>query len=377
MSIYLDNAATTPLAPEAFEAMKPYLIQHHGNPSTPHTHGRQARAAVESARKAVAKELNVTSAEVYFTAGGTESTNIILHGAVRDLGCEAIITSPLEHSATLKTAEYIGAQAGIPVYKVKLDASGLVDMQDLEALLKKSPKALVSLMHGNNEIGNLTDLKRVGDLCHEYGAFFHTDAVQSLGFERIDPKEMHIDALSGTGHKFHGPKGIGFLYLGKGHKISAHMQGGGQEKGLRSGTENVYAIVGLASALTLAYANLERDREHILGLKNRMIERLKADIPGVLFNGASADSDHSLCKILSVSIPTSMDTATLLFSLDLQGVSATGGSACSSGAQKGSHVLMALGERKDRVSIRFSFSRYNTIEEIETACDILKKVLFP
>lgn len=363
--IYLDNAATTPLDPEVFEAMKPFMLEDFGNPSSTHAHGRKVRAAIESARKRIAELLNCTPGEIIFTSGGTEADNAILCSAVETYGIENLISSPIEHHAVTHTVEHLAKQGKATLHHVALDAKGHVDVADLERLLKTHPKALVSLMHANNEIGNLLDINYVGDLCQQYGAFFHSDTVQTMGHYRHNMKELNVCGMTAAAHKLHGPKGVGFMFIKKDRKIHPFIQGGAQERNMRGGTENVYGIIGLAKALEVAYRDIDEHQRHIQALKSHMVDRLTQEIPGVLFNGDSANPDRSLYTVLNVSLPESEENDMLLFNLDLQGISASGGSACSSGATTGSHVLGTLYPGSKRGAVRFSFSKYTTREDID------------
>lgn len=374
-SVYLDNAATTPVAPEVIETMVPFLKEYFGNPSSSHAFGRKTKSALETARRTIAAALNCAPSEICFTSGGTEADNMALHAAVVDLGCDHIITSAIEHSAVIKSAEALAHEKGVRLSHVKLLKNGDVDLADLQRLLGEGGKAIVSLMHGNNEIANLLPLSEVSAMCRNAGALFHSDTVQTMGHYAFDLKALDIDFITCAAHKFHGPKGIGFLYINKALKVSPVIRGGGQERSLRGGTENIYGIVGLARAVELAYADLEAHQTHVRSLKKYMIERLQAEVPDVAFNGDSA-SDKSLYTVLNVNFPKTENAGMMLFLLDLEGVACSGGSACSSGAAKGSHVLDALGAiTPDRgASLRFSFSRYTTREEIDFAIEKIAKL---
>ncbi len=374
MNIYLDNAATTPLDPEVFEAMRPFMLEDFGNPSSTHSHGRKVRAALESTRKKIAELLNCTPGEILFTSGGTEADNAILTGAIRTYGIGNVITSPIEHHAVTHTIEHLQKTDEIEVHFVNLDDKGHVDLRHLETLLQQSENSLVSLMHANNEIGNLLDIAAVGDLAEKYGAWFHSDTVQSVGHYVHDLRKIKVHGMTAAAHKFHGPKGVGFTFLRKDKKIVPFVYGGAQERNMRGGTENVYGIIGLAKALEIAYRDMAEHTRHIQSLKTRMIDKLRANIPGVEFNGASENPDRSLYTVLNVSLPESEENNMLLFNLDLQGISASGGSACSSGATQGSHVLAALYPDSKRGAIRFSFSKYNTIEEIDHVANKLAEL---
>lgn len=365
MRVYLDNAATTPLDPEVFEAMKPFLLEDFGNPSSTHAHGRKVRAAIESARKKIAELLNCTPGEIIFTSGGTEADNAIIRCAIESYDIKHVISTPIEHHAVTHTLETLEKQGAVELHFVNLDANGQVDLQHLEELLKTHPNALVSLMHANNEIGNLLSLEAVGNLCEQYGAYFHSDTVQTMGHYRHDMKKLKVHGLTAAAHKFHGPKGVGFMYIHKDKKIKQLIHGGAQERNMRGGTENVYGIIGLAKALEICYREMDEHEAYITSLKKAMIEKLTAAIPGISFNGNSGDLNKSLYTVLNVSLPESNENEMLLFNLDMAGISASGGSACSSGASTGSHVLGAIYPNSKRGAVRFSFSKYNKPEEIE------------
>ena len=364
--IYLDNAATTPLDPEVFDAMKPFMLEDFGNPSSTHAHGRKVRAAIESARKKIAELLHCTPGEIIFTSGGTEADNAIISSAVHTYGIQHAISTPIEHHAVEATLEQL-RHRGLNLHMVNLDDKGHVDLNHLETLLKQHPNALVSLMHANNEIGNLLDLTRVGELCRTHGAYFHSDTVQTVGHYRHDLAQTHVHGITAAAHKFHGPKGIGFMFIRKDKKLKPFIHGGAQERNMRGGTEYSYGIIGLAKALEIAYRDMDEHIHHIQGLKARMIEQIRQNIPGVTFNGDCSNLDKSLYTVLNVSLPESDDNGMLLFNLDLQGISASGGSACSSGAVGGSHVLGALYPESKRGAVRFSFSKFNTNQDIDTA----------
>ncbi|GAB4018261.1 cysteine desulfurase family protein [Spirosoma koreense] len=377
-AVYLDNAATTRLDPEVLDAMLPLMTEQFGNPSSIHSHGRAVRTAIEKARKTVASLLNTSPAEIFFTSGGTEADNTAIRSSIETYGLTHAITSPLEHHAVLHTLQHLEQQGTIRLDLVRVDTEGHIDLAHLEELLQQnraagSSRSLVSLMHGNNEIGNLLNMNRVGEMCRAYDAIFHSDTVQTMGHFRHDLQQLPVDFIVGAGHKFHGPKGVGFLYVNADRvKIHPFMYGGAQERNMRGGTENVYGIVGLAKALEIAYRDMDAHQQHITGLKRRMIERLREKMPGVQFNGDSADVENSLYTVLNVSLPASDMSDMLLFSLDIARISASGGSACSSGSNVGSHVLAALpGLDPDRGYVRFSFGKYNTPDEIDYAVDTL------
>lgn len=373
--IYFDNAATTPISPEVVDAMLPVLRGQYGNPSSIHAEGRSVRALIENARKTVARCIGASTAEVFFTSGGTESNNMAIKCAVRDLGVQRIISSPVEHHCGLHTIETVEKQAGVETVWLPVDALGRVDMNSLENALTGNggKKTLVSLMHANNEIGTMIDLDQVSALCRQYGALFHSDTVQTVGHFPIDVNKTPIHFLAGAAHKFHGPKGVGFVYINSECSVHPFIDGGGQERNMRGGTENVYGIVGLAKALELACAEMDERAARIRGVRQYMIEQLKENFDDIQFNGDLFG--RSLYTVLSVSFPPSPKNELLLLNLDIAGVSASGGSACSSGAEKGSHVLGAIGADPDRKSIRFSFSHYNTREEVDVVIEKLKSIL--
>jgi cysteine desulfurase len=373
--IYLDNAATTPIDPEVWKEMQPYFEQFTANPSSIHSHGRQAKVIVEKARKTIATLLNASPSEIFFTSGGTEADNTVIQSCVLYGGIKTIITSPLEHHAVLHTAEAWEKLGMVDLKMVSSDSNGVIDLADLERLLSASPNALVSLMQGNNEIGNLLDLHAVGNLCQKYGALFHSDTVQTMGHFVHNVQELPVHYLVGAGHKFHGPKGIGFLYAKSGTKFSPLMHGGAQERNQRGGTENVYGMVGIAKALSLAYQEMAAHEIHIKDLKTYFIQGLQNNFPGIEFNGLSADLEKSLYTVINVRFPQIQDGDMLLFKLDIEKISASGGSACSSGTSVGSHVLTALNPNAEGAAVRFSFSKNNTKAEIDRVIEVLRKII--
>jgi cysteine desulfurase len=377
MKVYLDNAATTKLDPEVLEVMLPLMTEQFGNPSSIHSYGRAVRSSIERARKTIAGILNAAPAEIFFTSGGTEADNTAIRSSIETFGLKHAITSRIEHHAVLHTLEHLKKTGQIALSFVNLNEKGEVDLQHLETLLAANPRSLVSLMHGNNEIGNLLDLETVGDLCEKYDAIFHSDTVQTMGHYKHDLQQLKTNFIVGAAHKFNGPKGVGFLYVRPGIKINPFVHGGAQERNMRGGTENIYGIVGLAKALEIAYRDMDDHRRHIEGLKTRMIDKLRASIEGISFNGNSADLDKSLYTVLSVSLPPSDISDMLLFNLDIAGIAVSGGSACSSGTDIGSHVLNELRIDENRANVRFSFGKYNTEAEIDyaaaTLADLYKK----
>ncbi len=372
--IYLDNAATTPLSKEVLEAMLPYMTTHFGNPSSIYSYGRETRLAVENARKGVAGLLNAHPGEIFFTGSGTEANNMAILTAIRDLGCQHIITSPIEHHAVLHTVQHYASGDALSYSFVKLLPGGHIDLNDLEEQLERTnKKCLVSLMHANNEIGNLLSMNAVSALCKKHDALFHSDCVQTVGHYPIDLGRLQVDFISASAHKFHGPKGTGILFVRRELPAKPLIHGGGQERNMRAGTENVYGIVGFAKALELAMAGYEKDSVHISKLKTYMIEQLQKEIPAVKFNGDYNGS--SLYTVLNASFPQTEKSEMLLFNLDIHNICVSGGSACSSGANQGSHVIDAISGDPDKVAIRFSFSRHNTKPEIDRVIETLKNIL--
>jgi cysteine desulfurase len=372
--VYFDNAATTALDPQVLEAMMPYLTEKFGNPSSIYSYGRESRLGIENARKTVAKILNAHPAEIFFTSGGTESSNTAINASVRDLGCRHIISSPIEHHATLHTVENLYHRGEAALSYVKLLPNGHIDMEDLEQLLSTSQeKCLVTLMHANNEIGNILDIHAVGNLCKMYGAVFHSDTVQTVGHGPFDLRNTPVHFITGAGHKFHGPKGVGLLYVNENVKIKPHIHGGAQERNMRAGTENLYGIVGFARALEMATEQHEKDSTYIRSLKLYMMEQVKKNVKGVAFNGDTLGK--SLYTVLSVSFPKTEKSEMILFNLDINNICASGGSACTSGADQGSHVIRAINNNPNQVTVRFSFSKHNTKEEIDFVVEKLKDMI--
>jgi cysteine desulfurase len=372
--IYFDNAATTPLAPEVLEAMMPYLTEKFGNPSSIYSYGRETRLAIEQARKSVAKNLGAKPAEIFFTSGGTESSNTVLNAAIADLGCKHIISSPIEHHATLHTVTHLAKLHNLKLSFVQILPNGHIDMDHLAALLAATTeKTIVTIMHANNEIGNMIDMEAVGQLCKQYQAYFHSDTVQTVGHFPFELSKLPVDFITGAGHKFHGPKGVGILYINENVKISPLVHGGSQERNMRAGTENLYGIVGFAKALELATEKYQEDRTYIQSLKQYLHDQMIAKIPTVSFNGDPFG--RSLYNLLSVNFPKNEKTEMILFNLDMHHVCASGGSACSSGAQQGSHVINALNKGSEIVTVRFSFSKHNTKAEIDQVVTALLTML--
>lgn len=373
MRVYLDNAATTPVAPEVVEAMIPVLRDTFGNPSSTHSYGRNAKALLETSRRTVAKHLNCASSEVIFTSGGTEADNMAIHTAVTELGVKRIITSSIEHHAVVHAADAISVHEKIELVFLNLDSKGNIDLTQLESLLKDGKPTLVTLMHANNEIATMIPLKKIAQMCRQNGAYFHSDTVQTMAHFPFDLSDLDIDFITCAAHKFHGPKGVGFIYVSSNAKIHPFITGGAQERNMRGGTENVYGIVGLTKALEKAYAHLDEEMAHISSLKKYMIEQLKANIPGIQFNGDA--EGNSLYTVLNTSFPPSPIGEMLLFKLDIAGISVSGGSACSSGSDVGSHVLKALNTDRNRAAVRFSFAKQNTKAEVDKVIAALVEML--
>ncbi len=374
MRVYFDNAATTPISDAVIEVMTNCLKHHYGNPSSIHADGRKVRTEIEKARKTIANHLNASIGEIFFTSGGTESNNMALKCAVRDLGVERIITSPVEHHCILHTVENIEHHQQIQLDFVEIDERGRVNYEDLEKLLQSSDKkTIVSLMHANNEIGTVSDMTRISTLCKTYNALYHSDTIQTMGHFPIDVNAVDIDFLSGSAHKFHGPKGVGFIYINGDRQLKPMIDGGAQERNMRAGTENVYGIVGLAKAFDLACVEMEERHHHIESVRAYLMEQLQMNFDDIQFNG-DFDGNY-LYTVLSVSFPPSPKNEVLMFSIDIHGISASGGSACSSGVESRSHVLNAINSPLDRKTIRFSFSHYNTKEEVDYLIEKLKTIL--
>ena len=372
--IYFDNAATTQLDPQVLEAMMPYMTDKFGNPSSIYSYGRETRMAIETARKSVAKILNAHPAEIFFTSGGTESSNTAIQASIRDLGCRHIITSPIEHHAVSHTVEYLDNMDLVKVSYVKLLPNGHINLENLEELLAASEeKTLVTLMHANNEIGNLLDIQAVGELCRLYNAIFHSDTVQTVGHFPFNLRDTPVHFITGAAHKFHGPKGVGLLYINENIRIKPYLHGGSQERNMRAGTENIYGIVGFAKALELATENFEADSSHIGTLKYYMHEQLRKHIKGVGFNGDVLG--NSLYTVLSVSFPKTEKSEMILFNLDINNICASGGSACTSGAEQGSHVIRAINNNPNQVTVRFSFCKHNTKDEVDAVVEKLKTLV--
>lgn len=373
MRVYLDNAATTPFDKEVLKAMYKVMETDYGNPSSIHSHGREVRTHIEKARKTVAGLLHASPSEFFFTSGGTEADNMAIRCGIIDHGIKHAITSLIEHHAVLHTLQALEKSGDIRLSYVDIDSKGLVDYKHLEELLSSNERSFVSLMHANNELGTLTDIEAVGELCEKYNAIYHSDTVQTMGHYPYDLSKLKVHFLVCAAHKLHGPKGVGFLYIHHAIKINPMIFGGSQERNMRGGTENVYGIIGLAKSLEIAYQEMEEHHEYIQGLKTYMMEELVKHVPGIEFNGET-NPEKSLYTVLNVSFPEMEMAEMLLFSLDIAGISASGGSACSSGTNIGSHVLNGIHANPDRPAVRFSFSKLNTREEIDYVLGKVKEL---
>lgn len=368
--IYLDNAATTPMLPEVVECMAESMLQNFGNPSSTHQFGRTAKSAVETTRKQIAKYFNVHSSEIVFTSGGTEGDNIVLQNAVINLGVTRIVTTKLEHHAVLHTVDFLEEKYGVEVVYLEVDQKGCYQIEALEEVLNASDKkTLVTLMWVNNELGNIAPVKEIAEVCQRHAALFHSDSVQAIGHVPIDLQEVKVDFMVASAHKFHGPKGVGFLYVRKGHVVKPMLHGGDQERGVRSSTENVHGIIGMGRALEISLNVLNEEMARLNELKSYFISSLKTKVPGVLFNGESENLRNSSPTIVSVRFP--LENPMMLFNLDIKGIAVSGGSACQSGSAKGSHVLQAClpDVEAAKTSIRFSFSKLTTKDDVETALE--------
>jgi cysteine desulfurase len=373
MRVYFDNAATTPVLPEVADAMCDVLRNTFGNPSSSHSFGREAKGLLETSRRTISKYLNCSPAEIFFTSGGTEADNMAFYTAVNNLKVEQIITTCIEHHAVGHTAEKYAKENNLSLHYLDLDEKGNISFTQLEELLSSGKKTFVSIMHANNEIGTLNDIKRISEICQKHQAYFHSDTVQTMGHYSFDLTELKIDFITCAAHKFHGPKGTGFLYVNKRIKPTILILGGAQERGFRAGTENMAGIVGLAKAMEIAYENLEVHQKHVQALKNYFIQKLISEFDDVQFNGET-DPSKSLYTVLSCSFPESAKSGMLLFTLDLKGIACSGGSACSSGANKGSHVIHGIKANPMRPTVRFSFSHLSKMEEVDYAIGVLKEI---
>ena len=375
MKVYLDNAATTPIASEVIEEIQPYLNNYFGNPSSTHAFGRKTKNAIEINRKKIADLIQAKNNEIIFTSGGTEADNMALRCAVFDLNVKRIITTKIEHHAVLHTAECLRDQENVEIIFLATDHNGNPDLVQLESILNDKVNTLVTLMHANNEIGTLLPIKKVASICAKHKhVYFHSDTVQTMGHYTFNLSETPIDFLTCSAHKLHGPKGVGFLYVNQKISLNPLITGGSQERKNRGGTENLYGIVGLGKAMEMAYENLASHQKHIQDLKSFMKKELEKIDQRISFNGETSP-EKSLYTVLNVCFPADVCNSMLLFSLDIHGIAASGGSACSSGSNQGSHVLAELPHQENCQSVRFSFSRFNTQEDVEFTIEKIRSII--
>ncbi|MDG2263547.1 MAG: cysteine desulfurase family protein [Flavobacteriales bacterium] len=372
IKVFFDNAATTPMAPEVIDVMTDIMKNHYGNPSSQHSFGRATRSIIETSRKKIANFLNTSPGNIFFTSGGTEADNMAIKCGIKDHNITHAITSKLSHHAVLHPLEELEKSGVIKLSYVEVNEKGQVSLSNLKELLESHPRTFVSILHANNEIGTIQDITAIGDICKEHNAIFHSDTVQTMAHYRYDLQKINVDFIAASAHKFHGPKGIGFVYISDNIKISPLLSGGSQERNMRAGTENLIGIAAISHAMEMAYEKMEEETEYIKRIKSHMIAELKKHIPQVKFNGMCDDIDNSLYTVLSCSFPETAMAEMLLFNLDIKGIACSGGSACTSGSNKGSHVIQEINPNSKRPSVRFSFSKYNTIEEVDYVVDVLK-----
>jgi len=374
IKVFFDNAATTPMAPEVIDVMTDIMKNHYGNPSSQHSFGRATRSIIETSRKKIADFLNTSPGNIFFTSGGTEADNMAIKCGIKDHNITHAITSKLSHHAVLHPLEELEKSGVIKLSYVEVNEKGQVSLSNLKELLESHPRTFVSILHANNEIGTIQDITAIGDICKEHNAIFHSDTVQTMAHYRYDLQKINVDFIAASAHKFHGPKGVGFVYISDNIKISPLLSGGSQERNMRAGTENLIGIAAIAHAMEMAYEKMEEETEYIKRIKSHMIAELKKHIPQVKFNGMCDDIDNSLYTVLSCSFPETPMAEMLLFNLDIKGIACSGGSACTSGSNKGSHVIQEINPNSKRPSVRFSFSKYNTIEEVDYVVDVLKSL---
>ena len=374
IKVFFDNAATTPMAPEVIDVMTDIMKNHYGNPSSQHSFGRATRSIIETSRKKIADFLNTSPGNIFFTSGGTEADNMAIKCGIKDHNITHAITSKLSHHAVLHPLEELEKSGVIKLSYVEVNEKGQVSLSNLKELLESHPRTFVSILHANNEIGTIQDITAIGDICKEHNAIFHSDTVQTMAHYRYDLQKINVDFIAASAHKFHGPKGIGFVYISDNIKISPLLSGGSQERNMRAGTENLIGIAAISHAMEMAYEKMEEETEYIKGIKSHMIAELKKHIPQVKFNGMCDDIDNSLYTVLSCSFPETPMAEMLVFNLDIKAIACSGGSACTSGSNKGSHVIQEINPNSKRPSVRFSFSKYNTIEEVDYVVDVLKSL---
>lgn len=372
IKVFFDNAATTPMAPEVIDVMTDIMKNHYGNPSSQHSFGRATRSIIETSRKKIADFLNTSPGNIFFTSGGTEADNMAIKCGIKDHNITHAITSKLSHHAVLHPLEELEKSGVIKLSYVEVNEKGQVSLSNLKELLESHPRTFVSILHANNEIGTIQDITAIGDICKEHNAIFHSDTVQTMAHYRYDLQKINVDFIAASAHKFHGPKGVGFVYISDNIKISPLLSGGSQERNMRAGTENLIGIAAISHAMEMAYEKMEEETEYIKAIKSHMIAELKKHIPQVKFNGMCDDIDNSLYTVLSCSFTETPIAEMLLFNLDIKGIACSGGSACTSGSNKGSHVIQEINPNSKRPSVRFSFSKYNTIEEVDYVVDVLK-----
>lgn len=372
IKVFFDNAATTPMAPEVIDVMTDIMKNHYGNPSSQHSFGRATRSIIETSRKKIANFLNTSPGNIFFTSGGTEADNMAIKCGIKDHNITHAITSKLSHHAVLHPLEELEKSGVIKLSYVEVNEKGQVSLSNLKELLESHPRTFVSILHANNEIGTIQDITAIGDICKEHNAIFHSDTVQTMAHYRYDLQKINVDFIAASAHKFHGPKGIGFVYISDNIKISPLLSGGSQERNMRAGTENLIGIAAISHAMEMAYEKMEEETEYIKRIKSHMIAELKKHIPQVKFNGMCDDIDNSLYTVLSCSFTETPIAEMLLFNLDIKGIACSGGSACTSGSNKGSHVIQEINPNSKRPSVRFSFSKYNTKEEVDYVVDVLK-----
>jgi len=374
IKVFFDNAATTPMAPEVIDVMTDIMKNHYGNPSSQHSFGRATRSIIETSRKKIADFLNTSPGNIFFTSGGTEADNMAIKCGIKDHNITHAITSKLSHHAVLHPLEELEKSGVIKLSYVEVNEKGQVSLSKLKELLESHPRTFVSILHANNEIGTIQNITAIGDICKEHNAIFHSDTVQTMAHYRYDLQKINVDFIAASAHKFHGPKGVGFVYISDNIKISPLLSGGSQERNMRAGTENLIGIAAIAHAMEMAYEKMEEETEYIKAIKSHMIAELKKHIPQVKFNGMCDDIDNSLYTVLSCSFTETPIAEMLLFNLDIKGIACSGGSACTSGSNKGSHVIQEINPNSKRPSVRFSFSKYNTIEEVDYVVDVLKSL---
>ena len=372
IKVFFDNAATTPMAPEVIDVMTDIMKNHYGNPSSQHSFGRATRSIIETSRKKIADFLNTSPGNIFFTSGGTEADNMAIKCGIKDHNITHAITSKLSHHAVLHPLEELEKSGVIKLSYVEVNEKGQVSLSNLKELLESHPRTFVSILHANNEIGTIQDITAIGDICKEHNAIFHSDTVQTMAHYRYDLQKINVDFIAASAHKFHGPKGVGFVYISDNIKISPLLSGGSQERNMRAGTENLIGIAAISHAMEMAYEKMEEETEYIKAIKSHMIAELKKHIPQVKFNGMCDDIDNSLYTVLSCSFPETPMAEMLLFNLDIKGIACSGGSACTSGSNKGSHVIQEINPNSKRPLVRFSFSKYNTKEEVDYVVDVLK-----